>query len=303
MKVLLIGGTGFIGSRLAAALNAHGYQISLLSTSPGAQQKMVDGIVRLEADASKAFMLQPFMEDADVIINLAGSTTFRRWNRNVKSDIYSSRVITTRNIVEALKTCGTRNKHFFNASGIGYYGYHNDEVLQEESPPGSSFLARMAAAWEAEALKAAGPGIRVVLCRFGIVLGKGGGALGNMLPLFRLWCGGRWGSGKQWFSWIHADDVAGAMMFLIKHQTLEGPVNLTAPNPVTNAEMARTLRGILKKITLFPVVPGFLMKVLLGECSEVFLKGQRVSPRRLLTHGFDFAYPELSSCLAHLLTG
>lgn len=301
MKILMTGGTGFIGTSLASALKAAGYRITLFQTSPGADQPIIPGTSIFTADVSNPLLLQQVIEEHDCIINLAGSTIFRRWSQRVKQDIYSSRITTTKNIVEALKQCVNRHKHFFSASGIGYYGYRDDELLTEASAPGRSFLAHVAADWEAEAIKAGEHGARVLLCRLGIVLGRQGGALRNMLPFFKYWCGGRWGSGKQWFSWIHEDDLANAILFLLERHDIDGPVNLTAPNPVTNREMSRTLRVLLRKKSMLPVVPGFAMKAILGEFSSVFLQGQRVIPQRLMTQGFRFKYGLLNNCLDNLL--
>jgi uncharacterized protein (TIGR01777 family) len=176
-----------------------------------------------------------------------------------------------------------------------------DEILHEQSEPGGSFLARVAVDWENEALKAKAFGTRVILCRFGIVLGREGGALKNMLPLFKYWCGGRWGSGRQWFSWIHGWDCARAFLYLLEHSDIEGAVNIAAPNPVTNQEMSYLLRHALRRRTIFPCIPGFLIRVMLGEFSDVFLKGQRVIPEKLLAGGFQFRYPTLEECLSDLL--
>lgn len=301
MKILMTGGTGFIGSRLVTALQEEGHRLSLLCTSSTADRAIAGGAHIYEGDLTKSSWLQQVIEQQDVIINLGGSTIFRRWNQKVKHDIYISRIIPTRSIVEALKACGNKSKLLLNASGVGYYGYQNDELLNEESGPGTSFLAGVAADWETEALKARAWGVKVILCRFGIVLGKRGGALTNMLPFFRFWCGGRWGSGNQWFSWIHEEDLARAVTFLLQRQDMEGPVNFTAPSPVTNSEMSRMLRGMVKRKTLIPVLPAFLIKAILGEFSDVFLKGQRVIPRRLLDQGFRFQYPQLEGCLTNLL--
>ena len=300
MKILMTGGTGFIGTGLVSALKAQGYQITFARSSARAHRG-IEGVTIVGGDTSKPLWLQQVIAEQDSIINLAGSTIFRRWNQSVKQDIYTSRILPTRNIVEALKTSGNKNKHFLSASGVGYYGYWKDELLSEESSPGTGFLARVAADWEHEAEKAKVYGTRVLLLRFGIVLGKKGGALRNMLPFFKYWCGGSWGSGKQWFSWIHEDDLARAISFLLQRQDIEGPVNITAPNPVTNREMSRALRMALRRKTLLPVLPGFVIKAVLGEFSDVFLKGQRVVPRKLLANGFRFQYPQLEGCLSHLL--
>lgn len=301
MKILIAGGTGFIGSILLPVLLADGHQISMV-IPPGRQNKALQAPVEIiEGDVLNRHFWPETVKKHQIIINLAGSSIFRRWNKRVRRDIYLSRILITRNIVDALKASTGEKKHFFSASGVGYYGYRSDELLNEESDPGGSFLARVAAEWETEALKARGCGARTVLCRFGIVMGNDGGAFKNMLPLFKYWCGGSWGSGEQWFSWIHGMDCARAFLFLLEHSEIEGAVNFTAPNPVTNGEMAHLLRKGLRRRTLLPTIPGFLIRAMLGEFSDVFLKGQRAMPGKLLAGGFQFRYPFLEGCLSDLL--
>ena len=301
MKILVAGGTGFIGSVLLPCLIEAGHQVSML-IPPGREYKAISSSVAVvEGDAFHPLLWPGLVENNQVIINLAGSTIFRRWNKTVKDDIYTSRIHITRNIVEAVKTCHGNGKHVINASGVGYYGYRMNEPLTEESGPGSSFLAGIAVDWEGEALKAREHGARVVLCRFGIVMGKNGGAFKNMLPFFRYGLGGRWGDGSQWFSWIHSLDCAKAILFLLEHRDIDGAVNLTAPNPVTNRELTHLLRHKLRRRTLLPVIPGFLMRAFLGDFADVFLKGQRVMPHKLLAGGFQFRHPTLEGCISDLL--
>jgi hypothetical protein len=301
MKILVAGGTGFIGSMLLPCLIEAGHQVSLL-IPPGREHKAISSSVAVvEGDAFHPLLWPGLVEKHQVIINLAGSTIFRRWNKAVKDEIYTSRIYITRNIVDAFKSCPGNDRHFFCASGVGYYGYPVNALLTEESGPGSSFLARVAVDWEGEALQARERGVRVVICRFGIVMGKNGGAFKNMLPFFRYGLGGRWGDGSQWFSWIHSLDCAKAILFLLEQSTIEGGVNLTAPNPVTNRELTHFLRRTLRRRTLFPVIPGFLMRTLLGEFADVFLKGQRVLPYKLIAGGFQFRHPTLEGCIADLL--
>lgn len=303
MKILIAGGTGFIGSILLPVLLEDDHQISMI-IPPGRKHKALQEPVEIvEGDVlNRDFWPEP-VQNHQIIINLAGSSIFRRWNKRVRRDIYLSRILTTRNIVSALKASTGDKKQFFSASGVGYYGYGRDELLNEESDPGGSFLARVAVEWETEALKARGCGARTVLCRFGIVMGKDGGAFKKMLPFFKYWCGGSWGGGEQWFSWIHGMDCARAFLFLLEHSEIEGAVNFTAPNPVTNGEMAHLLRKGLRRRTPLPTIPGFLIRAMLGEFSDVFLKGQRAMPGKLLAGGFQFRYPCLEGCLSDLLGG
>jgi uncharacterized protein (TIGR01777 family) len=184
---------------------------------------------------------------------------------------------------------------------VGYYGFHGDEALDEAGYPGHDFLAELATDWEASAREAEAHGARVVLCRFGIVLGRRGGALGQMLPFFRKYMGSPLGHGKQWFSWIHEADLVKIPLFLIEKKDLTGPVNCTAPHPVTNRELTRVLGEVLDRPTFLPPVPGFVIKLIMGEFGSVLLKGQRVLPGRLLEAGFQFQFPHLREALQDLL--
>ena len=235
----------------------------------------------------------------DWIINLAGASIFGRWNAAYKQEIVESRIRSTRNLVIALAG-GNRRQLFCSTSAVGYYGPRGDEVLTEESPQDSDFLARLGADWEAEALKARELGLRVVITRFGIVLGRGGGALGQMAPMFRRFLGGPLGSGKQWFSWIHQGDLARAFSFIAEHPEIHGPVNFTAPNPVRNRDLARALGRALRRPAWLPA-PGFMIRLAMGELAESLLTGQRVIPKRLLDAGFKFNFPTIEAALKDLL--
>lgn len=301
MDILIAGGSGFIGSILIPPLLQRGNAISVVVSPSKKQAALHRSVAVIEGDTAHPHFWPDLIARHQVIINLAGSSIFRRWNRAVKESIYASRIRTTANIVDALKACFPAKKHLFCSSGVGYYGYRMDETLNEASDPGSSFLARLAVAWESEALKARQFGVRVVLCRFGIVMGNNGGALMAMLPLFKYRCGGRWGTGRQWFSWIHAHDLARTVLFLMDHPDIDGAINVTAPNPVTNHEMVQLFNKALNRRPLIPSIPGFLIKAMLGEFSDVFLKGQRVVPQKLLDRGFQFRFPDLEGCLSDLL--
>jgi uncharacterized protein (TIGR01777 family) len=297
MKIFLIGGTGFIGSILVPPFIRNGCSVTQL-IPPKRTNRVFDKQVRLiRGNPLKPGTWQRSMGKYDIIINLAGTSIFQRWNSKIKAQIFSSRILTTRNVVEGLKQYNTNVKHLFNASGIGYYGYDADAQFDEKSPPGKSFLASVARDWEEEALKTQSLGLRTVLCRFGIVMGKGGGALKTMLPLFKLFCGGKWGDGKQWFSWIHESDLQKIFFFLFDHETIDGPVNFVSPQPVKNSDLAMHFRDAVKRPTIVPRIPAFLIKSLFGEFSEVFLKGQQVMPRKLLDNGYKFQFPKIKDCI------
>jgi uncharacterized protein (TIGR01777 family) len=203
--------------------------------------------------------------------------------------------------VEALAPRQGKETHLFSTSAVGYYGFHGDEDLIEESPPGTDFLATLAREWEAEAIKAKEHGARVVLTRFGIVMGRNGGMLGEVTPIFRMFLGANLGSGRQWLSWVHEMDLARIFLFLLENRGLEGPLNCTAPEPVRNSEFTDTLGKVLGVPTFLPPVPGFMLRLMKGEFGAVILKGQRVIPRRLLAAGFQFRYPTLQEALTEIL--
>ncbi|MGQ9508648.1 MAG: TIGR01777 family oxidoreductase [Thermodesulfobacteriota bacterium] len=296
MKIFLTGGTGFVGTQLTSRLLREGHSVTILTRSLKVGEITQPHIFYLEGDPTKKGAWQAKIKDHDAVINLAGASIFARWTEEHKQAIRDSRIITTRNIVEGIPLRDNQSFTFFSTSAVGYYGFHEDEELSEDSPPGNDFLAQVARDWEEEAWRAREKGARVVITRFGIVLGEKGGALGQIVPLFKKYLGGPIGSGNQWFSWIHIKDLAEAFIFLINHPSLSGPFNFCSPNPVRNKELAKTLGKILKRPSFIPA-PGLLVKLFLGEFSSIILKGQKVIPRRLLDNGFQFQYPQLEKAL------
>jgi uncharacterized protein len=237
----------------------------------------------------------------EVFINLAGSSIFGRWNDKVKREMRESRIRTTDHLVTAMGQERGGKKRLLSASAIGYYGFRGDEPLDENALPGNDFLASLSVEWEAAASNARKLGAIVSICRFGIVLGKNGGVLQKLVPLFRSSLGTSLGRGDQWMSWIHEIDLADILLFLLGQPDLEGPINCTAPHPVRNREMTRTLAEILGTRRLLPSVPGFMVQLLMGEFGNVILKGQKVLPRRLLEKGFPFQFPTLKAALEDIL--
>ncbi len=211
-----------------------------------------------------------------------------------------SRVLTTKHLVDALPEGS--GKTFFSTSAIGYYGFHRDEELYEDAAPGGDFLSRLAVEWEGEALNAKQKGARVVITRFGIVIGRGGGLLDSIVPVFRKFLGGPVGSGRQWMSWVHIDDLVEAFPFLLSRQNVSGPVNITAPNPARNGEFAKILGKVMNVPAVVPT-PGFAVKFALGEFGSVVLEGQRVMPGVLTKEGFPFKYLRLEEALRAALAG
>lgn len=300
MKVLITGGTGFVGRHLVSRLIGEGHSVAVVSRSEKASDRLPGGTSIVLGDPTEAGAWQDSVKGQDCIINLAGTSIFSRWTPEAKRLIRETRISITRNIVDAIEPSGGKDMVLFSTSAVGYYGFHGDEELAEDSPPGGDFLARLAVEWEKEALRAEGRGARVVITRFGIVLGEKGGALSQMISIFRKYLGGPLGSGKQWFSWIHMGDLVGAFVFLMAHREISGPVNLTSPNPIRNEELAKAMGKVMHRPSFLPA-PGFMLKLLLGEFGSVLLEGQRVIPRKLLDSGYAFIYPEIEGALQSLI--
>ncbi len=301
MKIFVTGGTGFVGRDLTRRLSESGHEIFILTRSAARARESITWATIVEGDPRKEGEWQERAAESDAAINLAGSSIFTFWTDAARKAIVDSRVLTTRNLVAGLCSSGG-GKVLINASAVGYYGSRmDDEILDEDSPAGSEFMSEVCVRWEEEAKKAARPGARIVLLRFGIVLGRGGGALAMMMPAFRYLFGTSMGSGKQWMSWIHREDLSNIFAFLLDNGEISGPLNCTAPNPVRNLEFARVLAGSLGRPIVFPAVPGFLLQTVLGEFANVVLKGQRVIPKRLMNAGFSFRFPTLQQALQDLV--
>jgi uncharacterized protein len=295
MKIFITGGTGFVGKTLAPALVRAGKEVTILSRSGKGE---LSGVSWVEGDPTQRGGWQETVKGHEAVINLAGASIFTRWTAEAKKTIRESRMLTTRHIVEAME--GGKGKTLLSTSAVGYYGFHGDEALTEESPPGGDFLAMLARDWEAEAREAEKKGCRVVVSRLGIVLGEKGGALGQMIPLFEKFVGGPLGSGKQFFSWVHIQDLSRTFLFLLEHPEISGPVNFTAPNPVRNKELAQALGRVMGRPAFLPA-PGFMLKLILGEFGSILLEGQRVLPQKLLQAGFQFQYPEIEGALRQVI--
>ena len=302
MKILMTGGTGFVGSNLTEALGRDGHRVTVLTRSARGDRTLPEGSVFLEADPTEPGPWQEQVPEHDVLINLAGASIFQRWTDKARKRMRESRLRTTRNLVDALAGAERGGSaRLLSTSAVGYYGYAGDEPLTEESPPGDDFLAVLSKDWEQEALRARKAGAGVVILRFGVVLGGEEGALAKMVPLFRRYLGGPLGSGEQWFSWIHIQDLVAIYRFVMGRPDLEGPLNCTAPRPVRNRELTRALAGALEKPAFMPPVPGFVIRAVLGEFGNVLLKGQRVIPERLTREGFTFRHPDIEGALDDLV--
>ncbi|MDO9532453.1 MAG: TIGR01777 family oxidoreductase [Deltaproteobacteria bacterium] len=301
MKVFMTGGTGFVGTYLSRELAQAGHAITILSRRAHPSAPPRAGISFLTGDPTQEGPWMALVPEHDWIINLAGASIFDRWTEARKKEIMQSRERTTRNLVAAL-TAGDRRQLFCSTSAVGIYGPRGEEELTEDSPTETGFLGEVTKTWEAEALKAQDLGVRVVVTRFGVVLGRNGGALSQMAPLFKKFLGGPIGSGVQWFSWIHQADLARAFRFIQENPQISGPVNFTAPNPVRNRDLARALGRVLHRPSFMPT-PAFMLRLVLGEFADTLLTGQKVLPKRLLDAGFTFEFPTVDAALADLLGG
>jgi uncharacterized protein (TIGR01777 family) len=303
MRVAVTGGTGFIGQALIRALRERGDSVIALSRDIfRAKEILGDGIELVHWEAGeRPGPWEGEISRSDAVINLAGEGIFKkRWDTGYKSRIWRSRVDGTRQLIAAIGRQTQQPRIFINASAIGFYGPRDGEPIDENGPPGSDFLGHMAQAWEAEAEKAEPLGLRVVRLRIGVVLDKDGGALTQMLPPFKMFLGGWAGSGTQYFSWIHRQDLVRIMLHVLDHDHIRGAVNATAPQPVTNKDFSVALGRALHRPAWAPV-PAFALQLLIGEAAYVILTGQNVVPKAITAAGYQFVHPALDEALQAIL--
>jgi hypothetical protein len=293
MQVVVAGGTGFLGTALVTQLRTDGHEVTVLTR---------------HARRADQYEWSPYgphsgwvhvLEGADAVINLAGAPIAMRWTAAHKREMWNSRLRSTRTLIAATRSVRRAPAIFINASAIGTYGDRGDEMLTEDSTPGSGFLASMGTAREKE-IRSAPPQTRVVLLRTGIVLEKDGGALPRMALPFRFFAGGPLGSGQQYMSWIHRDDWTAMVSWALTSESVSGALNVTAPHPVTNLEFARTLGRVLRRPALLPT-PAFALRAVLGEMADVIVTGQRVLPEKAHAFGFEFSHPKLEEALRSIL--
>ncbi|HTS34705.1 MAG TPA: TIGR01777 family oxidoreductase [Candidatus Solibacter sp.] len=297
-RVLVSGASGLVGSALVPAFRSAGAHVVRL-TRPGAAAGN-GGDERIPWDPSRPLAPEA-VSGFDAVVHLAGESIVGRWTEAKKARIRESRIPATTNLAKALAAAKDRPAVFLSASAIGYYGNRADEVLTEEAAPGTGFAADLAREWEAATTAAAQAGIRTVQIRTGIVLATNGGALPKMLPAFKLGVGGKVGSGQQWMSWVDLQDVVGAIHHLLRSDLVNGPVNVVAPRPVTNAEFTKILAGVLSRPAIFPM-PAFAARLAFGQMAdELLLASQRVEPMRLIESGYPFRFGELRASLEHHL--
>ncbi|MEH2065757.1 MAG: TIGR01777 family oxidoreductase [Nostoc sp.] len=305
MKVAITGATGFVGSLLVQRLHGEGHKIVVLTRNTAFAQKVFPSeafpnveIVAYTPNTSGSW--QNVISSCDGVINLAGEPIGEgRWTPERKQEILNSRKLGTQKIVEAIANANPKPSVLINASAIGYYGTSETATFDETSLSGNDFLAQVCQAWEAEARKVKDAGVRLVILRFGIALGNGG-ALGKMIPPFKLFAGGPIGSGRQWFSWIHVDDLVNLIVEALTKPEIEGVYNATAPKPVRMADLSQALGQVMNRPSWLPV-PAFAIEALLGDGAIVVLEGQQVIPKRTVETGFEYKYPNLQSALTEIL--
>lgn len=298
MKIAISGGTGFIGTYLSTFFIQKGHMVYILTRNKTTET----------SDPNLQYVqwtpnLQTFpLSSIDVVINLAGESINSRWTKKQKKAIVNSRIQTTKGLIKQLQTLSIKPHTFINASAIGYYGTSETESFTEQhETPGDDFLANTVCSWEQEASKARSLGIRTVYARFGVVLSADGGALPKMLLLYQFYIGGTIGSGNQWLSWIHIDDVVRLIDFIIHKKEIDGPLNITAPEPIRMKEFGETIATIMKKPHWLPV-PSFILHALLGEMSILVLEGQHVLPSKAIEHGYQYTFPTIDHALQNILS-
>lgn len=294
MHLLITGGTGFIGSALVESLLAKGHTLTVLSRSDHPDRRGVKFVRELGA--------LPADSAIDGIVNLAGAPLAgQRWNAAYKDELIASRLTTTAAVVELCRRLQNVPRVLVSASAIGFYGPRGDELLDEDCAAGDGFSAALCQRWEAAAAEAEAVGVRVCLARFGVVFDRDEGAFEELVKPFRFAVANWLGNGRQWLSWVHRADVVAAVEWLLEHSTCRGPINVTAPEPVTNRELCRALQARFRTLPAMPV-PAPLLRLIVGEVAdELLLTGQRVRPARLVNGGFAFSYPSLDAALDNLL--
>lgn len=299
MKVVVAGGTGFLGRALTRALIERGDEVVVLSRREGESPGLRQVVWNARPGEPRPWWEE--VDGADAVVNLAGTPVLSglRWSDAHKQQVLGSRLDATAALRDAIAAAGRRPSVLLNASAVGYYGFRDATPVDESAPAGTDFLAQVVRRWEEATVPVAAMGVRVVLLRIGVVLAKDGGALPRMLLPFRLGVGGPLGSGAQWMPWIHLDDVVGLMLHALDLPTVEGPVNAVAPQGVDNATFSRALGKAMRRPAFMPT-PAFAMKLLMGEASSLVLEGQHPVPKKALASGYEFRWPTLDEALGNI---
>lgn len=302
MKIVITGATGFIGKKLCSELIKKNHQLIIFSRDKQLAEEIIpQAFDCVEWDYKNIAGWKNSLDGSDAVIHLAGANISGKiWNENYKQKIYDSRIISTKNLVKAVEELEVKPKCFICSSAVGYYGNRGNDILKEDAPRGDDFLANLCKNWENESQKIEHYNVRRISVRTGIVLSTAEGALKRMLLPFKLFAGGPLGNGKQWFPWIHVDDLINTYVFALENSNINGPVNAVSPNPVIMKDFAKSLGKILHRPSLFPV-PLFALKIAVGEIAESITASQRVIPQVLIDNGFKFEFGKLETALKDLL--
>lgn len=301
MKIAIAGATGFVGTGLVEKLHKEGNQIVVLARNVEKAKRIfpAGAFPMVEVVDSNGETLSQVLSGCDGVVNLAGEPIAERWSEQQKKEILTSRVEGTKKIVEAMASSEPKPSVLVNASAIGFYGTSETTTFDETSPAGNDFLASVCQQWEGEAHQVESQGVRLVILRFGIVLGNGG-ALAKMIPPFKIFAGGPLGTGRQWFSWIHRDDLINLIVYSLDNGAMRGTYNATAPTPVRMSQLCQTLGEVMNRPSWLPV-PSFALDVLLGEGAKVVLEGQEVLPKKTQETGFNYQYTTLKPALTEVV--
>ncbi len=301
-KIIVTGATGLIGRKLCSKLLEQGNEITIFTRNPEAAKKVIRGAKKyVKWNYNNPEEWKDYLNETDSVIHLAGTNLgAKRWNNEFKKELFNSRIESTRQLVNAIKKCGNKPKSFITASAVGYYGDRGDEVLIEKSNPGKDFLSNLCSEWEKEAEKIEDQNVRRVSLRIGLTLSNEGGVLKKFLPPFKIFLGGPLGNGKQWFPWIHIEDLINILIHTIKTESLQGPVNVASPGIVRMNDFATSLGKILKRPSLLPV-PKFAIRIAAGELGKYAVMSQRTSVEKILNSGYKFKFEKLEDALRDLL--
>lgn len=301
-KIVVTGASGLIGKQLCRSLLFRGDRVTVFTRDIASARNILGcKMDYVKWNYNNPSEWQESLKDHSAVIHLAGANLFgKRWTNDYKKLIMESREVSTKNLVEAIKNFGSNEMTFISSSGVGYYGSAGENILTEDSPAGNDFLAQVCKAWEYQVERASEFGLRTAMLRQGIVLSNKGGALTKFIPPFKFFIGGGLGNGKQWFPWIHIDDIVAIYSFILDHENISGPVNAVSPQTIRMSEFAKSLGKILKRPSIFNV-PELALRILIGEAASTIVSSQRVVPKKLMNHGFKFKFESLEEALQDLL--
>ena len=301
-KIIVTGATGLIGRKICSKLLEQGNEITIFTRNPEAAKKVMIGAKKyVKWNYNKPEEWKDYLNETDSVIHLAGTNLgSKRWNYEFKKELFNSRIESTRQLVNTIRNCGNKPISFITASAVGFYGDRGDEVLIEKSNPGKDFLSNLCSEWEKEAEKIEDQNVRRVSLRIGLTLSNEGGVLKKFLPPFKIFLGGPLGNGKQWFPWIHIEDLINILIHTIKTESLQGPLNIASPGIVRMNDFATSLGKVLQRPSFFQV-PKFILKIAVGEFANAIVSGQKVSVTKLLNSGYEFKFADLENALKNLL--